>query len=107
MVGDQTQIIVVGSIFTEEDAQKAVSEHTDLIVIGRGTLIDPFWSKIKDGRGKSIVSEISPEQVPATLWTSGLHEAFTREDSLGLPKLPGQESILHLHQGIYDPVEHR
>ncbi|HEM4670819.1 TPA: NADH-dependent flavin oxidoreductase [Streptococcus suis] len=107
VVGDQTQIIVVGSIFTEEDAQKAVSEHTDLIAIGRGTLIDPlFGQKIKDGRGKSIVSEISPEQVPATSWTSGLHEAFTREDSLGLPNLPGQESILHLHQGIYDLAEH-
>ncbi|MGV3328041.1 hypothetical protein ACEE22_00680, partial [Streptococcus suis] len=61
-----------------------------------------FWGAVH----KSIVSEISPEQVPATSWTSGLHEAFTREDSLGLPKLPGQESILHLHQGIYDPVEH-
>ena len=106
VVGDQTQIIVVGSIFTEEDAQKAVSDHTDLIAIGRGTLIDPlFGQKIKEGQGRSIISEISPEQVPATSWTSGLHEAFTREDSLGLPKLPGQETILHLHKGIYDAVK--
>ena len=96
----------MSSIFTEEDAQKAVSEHTDLIAIGRGTLIDPlFGQKIKEGQGRSIISEISPEQVPATSWTSGLHEAFTREDSLGLPKLPGQETILHLHKGIYDAVK--
>ena len=103
VVGDETQIIVVGSVFNEEDATKAVAHHTDLIGVGRGTLIDPlFGQKIKDGNGDSIVSEISPEQLEQTSWTSGLQEAFTREDSLGLPALPGQASILHLHKGIYD-----
>lgn len=35
-------------------------------------------------------------------WTEGLKEAFTREDSLGLPPLPGGETIRHLHTGRYD-----
>lgn len=103
VVGEETKIIIVGSVFNEEDAYNAVANHTDLIAVGRGTLIDPlFGQKIKDNQGRSIVSEISLEQVQSTAWTTGLHEIFTCEGSLGLPNLPGQESILHLHRGLYD-----
>lgn len=103
IVGSETQILVVGSVFTEAAAREAIEEHTDLIGVGRGTLIDPlFGQKIKTGKGKEIVSEISPQQVEKTHWSKGLKEAFTREDSLGLPPLPGQENILSLHQGLFD-----
>ncbi|MBG9979577.1 oxidoreductase [Facklamia lactis] len=103
IVGDETMIIVVGSVFDEKAAQDAVDNHTDMIAVGRGSLIDPlFGQKILDGKGETIVSEISPAQVKNTHWTTGLHEAFTRKDSLGLPPLPGHESILALHQGLYD-----
>lgn len=102
VVGEETKIIVVGSVFNEADAQDAVEHHTDLIAVGRGTLIDPlFGQKIKDGQGDTIVSEISPEQVEKTSWTAGLNEVFTRADSLGLPPLPGHDSILHLHKGLF------
>lgn len=35
-------------------------------------------------------------------WTLGLKEAFSRADSLGLPKMPGGESIYQLHTGQFD-----
>lgn len=94
VVGKDTQILLVGSVFTEAAASEAVEKHTDLIGVGRGTLIDPkFGQKIKEGRGHDIVSEISPQQLENTYWTKGLRQAFSREDSLGLPPLPGQSSI--------------
>ncbi|WP_277947001.1 NADH-dependent oxidoreductase [Limosilactobacillus fermentum] len=94
--------MVVGGVFSEAAAADAVANHTDLIGVGRGTLIDPlFGKKILDGQGDTIVSQIIPEQVKKTAWTPGLFEAFTREDSLGLPALPGQESILSLHTGQF------
>lgn len=103
VVGPDTQIMVVGSVFSEDQARDAIDQHADLIGVGRGTLIDPeFGLKIKEGRGQEIVQTISPEQLDKTFWTSGLRELFTREDSGGLPPLPGQDSILSLHQGIYE-----
>lgn len=102
IVGDDTKVMVVGGVFSEAAAADAVANHTDLIGVGRGTLIDPFFGKkILDGQGDTIVSQISPEQVKKAAWTPGLFEAFTREDSLGLPALPGQESILSLHTGQF------
>ncbi|MCI6736216.1 MAG: NADH-dependent oxidoreductase, partial [Aerococcus urinaeequi] len=72
-------------------------------VVGRGTLIDPqFGRKIQEGRGHEIFHEISPDNMAYVSWTEGLEEAFTREDSLGLPPLPGGETIRHLHTGRYD-----
>lgn len=77
-----------------------------MIAVGRGTLIDPlFGQKIKEGHGDEIVHQISPEQLEQTAWTSGLREAFTREDSLGLPELPGHDSITELPTGKYDSAE--
>ena len=102
IVGDDTKVMVVGGVFPEAAAADAVANHTDLIGVGQGTLIDPLFGKnILDGQGDTIVSQISPEQVKKTAWTPGLFEAFTREDSLGLPALPGQESILSLHTGQF------
>lgn len=107
ILDNQTKLIIVGGVFSEEDAQDAIAQTpTDLIAVGRGTLIDPlFGQKIKEGRGDEIVHQISPEQLEQTTWTSGLREAFTREDSLGLPELPGHDSITELHTGKYDRAE--
>lgn len=107
ILDNQTKLIIVGGVFSEEEAQDAIAQTpTDLIAVGRGTLIDPlFGQKIKEGRGNEIVHQISPEQLEQTAWTSGLREAFTREDSLGLPELPGHDSIAELHTGKYDRAE--
>ncbi|MFK5235920.1 NADH-dependent oxidoreductase, partial [Lactococcus lactis] len=50
----------------------------------------------------TILHKISPETVEYSHLTPGLLEAFSREDSLGLPPLPGGETIRHLHTGKYD-----
>ena len=107
ILDNQTKLIIVGGVFSEEEAQDAIAQTpTDLIAVGRGTLIDPlFGQKIKEGRGDEIVHQISPEQLEQTAWTSGLREAFTREDSLGLPELPGHDSITEIHTGKYDSAE--
>lgn len=107
ILDNQTKLIIVGGVFSEEDAQDAIAQTpTDLIAVGRGTLIDPlFGQKIKEGRGDEIVHQISPEQLEQTAWTSGLREAFTREDSLGLPELSGHDSITEFHTGKYDSAE--
>lgn len=107
ILDNQTKLIIVGGVFSEEEAQDAIAQTpTDLIAVGRGTLIDPlFGQKIKEGRGNEIVHQISPEQLEQTAWTSGLREAFTREDSLGLPELPGHDRITELHTGKYDSAE--
>ena len=107
ILDNQTKLIIVGGVFSEEDAQDAIAQTpTDLIAVGRGTLIDPlFGQKIKEGRGNEIVHQISPEQLEQTAWTSGLREVFTREDSLGLPELPGHDSITKLHTGKYEGTE--
>lgn len=107
ILDNQTKLIIVGGVFSEEEAQDAIAQTpTDLIAVGRGTLIDPlFGQKIKEGRGNEIVHQISPEQLEQTAWTSGLREAFTREDSLGLPELPEHDRITELHTGKYDSAE--
>lgn len=107
ILDNQTKLIIVGGVFSEEEAQDAIAQTpTDLIAVGRGTLIDPlFGQKIKEGRGDEIVHQISPEQLEQTTWTSGLREAFTREDSLGLLELPGHDSITEFHTGKYDSAE--
>ncbi|RSX58371.1 NADH-dependent flavin oxidoreductase [Bifidobacterium samirii] len=103
VLDDETKLIVVGNVFSEEAAADAIANYGDLIAVGRGTLVDPrFAAKVMDGRGDEIRHEITPEALAETAWTSGLHEAFTRGDALGLQPLPGGESIRHLHTGRYD-----
>ncbi len=103
VLDDETKLIIVGNIFSEEAARDAVENYTDIIAVGRGTLVDPeFGQKIMDGKGDTIVHEVTPEHVPNMHLTPGLFEAFTRTDSLGLPPLPGAESIYDQHRGTYD-----
>lgn len=103
VLDEQTKLIIVGGVFDESAAKDAVENYADLIAIARGTLIEPqFGKKIVEGRGREILHEISPESVPYSQLTDGLLEAFSRDDSIGLPPLPGANSIRSLHTGKYD-----
>lgn len=97
---DETKLIIVGDVMSEEDAADAL-QYTDLVAIGRATLIDPeFGQKITEGRGNEIIHEISPEQVEAAKLTPGLINVFS--DKNMQPVLPGAESIYHLNKGGLD-----
>lgn len=103
VLDDDTKLLAVGGVFSEETAADAVANAADVVVVGRGTLIDPqFAKKVVEGRGDEIFHEIREENLDYVSWTPGLKEAFTREDSLGLPPLPGGETIRHLHTGRFD-----
>lgn len=98
------QNFLLSVVFLGEDtATDAIENYADLIAVARGTLIDPnFAKKITEGKGDTILHKISPETVEYSHLTPGLLEAFSREDSLGLPPLLGGETIRHLHTGKYD-----
>lgn len=101
ILDDKTKLIVVGGVFSEESARDAVENYTDLIAVGRGTLVDPqFGKKIDDGKGDTIAHEITPEQLKKAVWTPGLLQAFTTEGSYGLPPIPNAESIKQFNTGI-------
>lgn len=103
VLDEQTKLIIVGGVFDAHSAQDAVAQDTDLIAVGRGTLVDPqFAKKIAAGQGEQILHDVSPETMDYVKWTPGLKEAFTREDALGLPPLPGGETIRALHTGRFD-----
>ena len=57
-------LIGIGSIFTAEDALKAIqSGNVELIALGREILLDyRFVEKIKDGRTDEIISQYDPER---------------------------------------------
>lgn len=94
ILDDQIKILAVGGVFSAEDAQRAVSTYTDLVGIGRGSLIDPlFGDKVMHGDEDQIVNEISPEQLKKTNWTKGLMASFTKKGQNGLPPLPNGQSI--------------
>ena len=76
VLDDETKLIIVGNIFSEEAARDAVENYTDIIAVGRGTLVDPeFGHKIMNGKGDTIVHEVTPEHVPNMHLTPGLFEA--------------------------------
>ncbi|MFC4770485.1 NADH-dependent flavin oxidoreductase [Enterococcus hermanniensis] len=103
VLDEETKLIIVGGVFSEASAQDAVENYADLIAVARGTLVEPkFAQKIIENKGEMIYHEISPETIDYVKWTPGLKEAFSRKDSLGLPPLPGGESIQDLHTGRFD-----
>jgi 2,4-dienoyl-CoA reductase-like NADH-dependent reductase (Old Yellow Enzyme family) len=92
----ETKLMIVGNVMSEADAQDALND-TDLVAVGRATLIDPqFGLKICEGRGDEIIREISPEQVKKSKLTPGLVNLFS--DPKMEPHLPGRESIYPLHE---------
>jgi 2,4-dienoyl-CoA reductase-like NADH-dependent reductase (Old Yellow Enzyme family) len=73
-IGDRVPLIGVGSIYTAEDAHKALASGIPLIGLGRELLIDPEWvQKIEDGREDEIVTELAIDKqneldMPSPLW---------------------------------------
>lgn len=103
VLDDETKLLIVGGVFEEQSAEDAIENYADLIAVGRGTLVEPqFAKKIIEGKGNTIYHKISPENLDYVRWTPGLLEAFSREDSVGLPPIPGGESIRTLHTGKFD-----
>lgn len=94
ILDDQTKLILVGGVFSEESAQDAINNYCDLIAVGRGTLVDPeFGKKIAEGRGDSIVHEMTPEQFEKVNWTNGLKQVFTAPGGTSLPPIPNIDSV--------------
>lgn len=73
-VGDRVPVIGVGSIYSAEDARKALTSGIPLISLGRELLIDPDWvQKIEQGREEEIVTKLNLDKqqeldMPTPLW---------------------------------------
>ncbi|MFC3883622.1 NADH-dependent flavin oxidoreductase [Bacillus songklensis] len=73
-VGHQVPIIGVGSIYTADDALKALKSGVPLIALGRELIIDPDWvEKVEQGREAEIVTKLSKSDqeklvIPDPLW---------------------------------------
>ena len=73
-VGDRVPVIGVGSIYSSEDARKALTSGVPLIALGRELLIDPDWvQKIEQGKDDEIVTELDTSMqeqlvIPDPLW---------------------------------------
>ncbi|MFJ7974336.1 NADH-dependent flavin oxidoreductase [Peribacillus sp. NPDC096379] len=73
-VGKRVPVIGVGSIYTAEDALKAIQSGVSMIAIGRGLIIDPDWvEKVKQGRESEIETKLKKDAqsrliVPDPLW---------------------------------------
>lgn len=92
VIDDETKLVIIGSVFSEDDAQGAL-DHGDLVAIARAALIDPdFGKKIEEGRGDEIFQEVIPARVTEGNWPKNLLRAF-QTPSIGLMPLPNFESI--------------
>lgn len=73
-VGKDVPVIGVGSIYSAEDALKAMSTGIPLIALGRELIIDPDWvSKVAEGRENEIETKLDRNAqsrlvVPDPLW---------------------------------------
>ncbi|MFE3976122.1 MULTISPECIES: NADH-dependent flavin oxidoreductase [unclassified Peribacillus] len=78
-IGDQVPIIGVGSIYTADDAIKALQSGVPLIALGREIIIDPEWvQKVEQGRETEIVTKINKDNqqqldIPDPLWQAIIH----------------------------------
>ncbi|PSL42939.1 2,4-dienoyl-CoA reductase-like NADH-dependent reductase (Old Yellow Enzyme family) [Salsuginibacillus halophilus] len=75
-VGEQIPVIGVGSLYTVDDANRAMATGVPLLALGRELIVDPDWvEKAADGREEEIRTELSLEEredlvVPETLWNT-------------------------------------
>ncbi|WP_028403318.1 NADH-dependent flavin oxidoreductase [Ectobacillus panaciterrae] len=73
-VGDQVPVIGVGSIYTADDALKALQSGIPLIALGRELIIDPDWvEKVEQGRESEIETRLNKNDqerlvIPDPLW---------------------------------------
>ncbi|MDW7617405.1 NADH-dependent flavin oxidoreductase [Peribacillus simplex] len=78
-VGDQVPVIGVGSIYTADDAIKALQSGVPLIALGRELIIDPEWvQKVEQGRETEILTKINKDNqqqldIPDPLWQAIIH----------------------------------
>ncbi|MFP5114979.1 NADH-dependent flavin oxidoreductase [Bacillaceae bacterium C204] len=78
-VGERVPVIGVGSIYTADDALKALETGVPLIALGRELIIDPEWvQKVEQGRESEIVTKINKNhqhvlEVPDPLWQAIIH----------------------------------
>jgi 2,4-dienoyl-CoA reductase-like NADH-dependent reductase (Old Yellow Enzyme family) len=78
-VGDRVPVIGVGSIYTADDALKALETGVPLIALGRELIMDPEWvKKVEQGRENEIVTKINKNQqreldIPDPLWQAIIH----------------------------------
>lgn len=72
--GDRVPVIGVGSIYTADDALKALQTGIPLIALGRGLIIEPDWvEKVKQGRESEIATKLNKNDqkrlvIPDPLW---------------------------------------
>ena len=73
-VGESVPVIGVGSIYTADDALKAIESGVSMIAIGRELIIDPDWvEKVKQGKESEIEIKLKKDAqsrlvVPDPLW---------------------------------------
>ena len=73
-VGKSVPVIGVGSIYTADDALKAIQSGVSMIAIGRELIIDPDWvEKVKQGKESEIEIKLKKDAqsrlvVPDPLW---------------------------------------
>ncbi|MDQ0879351.1 NADH-dependent flavin oxidoreductase [Peribacillus sp. V2I11] len=78
-IGDHVPLIGVGSIYTADDAIKALQSGVPLIALGREIIIDPEWvQKVEQGREAEIVTKINKDNqrqldIPDPLWQAIIH----------------------------------
>ncbi|MDQ0245557.1 2,4-dienoyl-CoA reductase-like NADH-dependent reductase (Old Yellow Enzyme family) [Bacillus fengqiuensis] len=72
--GDRVPVIGVGSIYTADDALKALESGVPLIALGRELIIDPDWvEKVEQGQESEIVTKLNKDHqqqlvIPDPLW---------------------------------------
>lgn len=73
-INNRVPLIGVGSIYSAEDARKALDYGVPLIALGREIIIDPDWvQKVAEGKEDEIVTELDTSKqeqlvVPDPLW---------------------------------------
>ncbi|UNL83543.1 NADH-dependent flavin oxidoreductase [Priestia koreensis] len=78
-VGHKVPVMGVGSIYTADDAIKALESGVPLLAIGRELIIDPDWvEKVETGREQEIVTKLSKNDqerlvIPDPLWQAILN----------------------------------
>ncbi|WP_174732696.1 NADH-dependent flavin oxidoreductase [Mesobacillus harenae] len=78
-VGGRVPVIGVGSIYSAEDALKALGTGVPLLALGRELIIDPDWAqKVESGREAEIETKINKDAqdrlvVPDPLWKAIIH----------------------------------
>ncbi|MBM7607482.1 2,4-dienoyl-CoA reductase-like NADH-dependent reductase (Old Yellow Enzyme family) [Lysinibacillus composti] len=75
-INNRVPLIGVGSIYTAEDAKKALSSGVALIALGRELIIDPDWvQKVAEGKKDEIMTKLHKDKqeelvVPDPLWNA-------------------------------------